>query len=121
FYEGETAHRIADAMATHGGLITVADLKAFNVSERKPLTGEYRGYEVITASGSSSGGVGLLQMLGVLEGSGFEKSGAGSAASIHFLAESMRRYFADRSEHAGDPDYYHNPVTALLDKKYIAD
>ncbi len=120
FYEGETAHRLADAMATHGGLITPADLKIFNVSERQPLVGEYRGYEVITASGSSSGGVGLLQMLGVLEGSGYEKSGAGSAASIHFIAEAMRRFFANRSDHIGDPDYFKTPFKALLNKEYIA-
>ena len=120
FYEGETARRFADEMATHGGLITLADLKAFNVSEFKPLTGDYRGYQVITASGTSSGGVGLLQMLGVLEGSGYEKSGAGSAASIHYMAEAMRRYFANRSEYIGDPDYFKTPFEALLDKKYIA-
>ena len=121
FYEGETAHRLADAMATHGGLITLADLKAFNVSERKPLTGLYRGDEVITASGSSSGGVGLLQMLGVIEGSGYEKSGAGSAASIHFMTEAMRRYFANRSDSIGDPDFFKTPFEALLNKKYIAE
>src|SRR5205814_7783743 len=112
---GETAHRFVDAMATHGGLITLADLKAFNVSEREPLTGRYRGLEVITASGSSSGGVGLLQMLGVLEGSGYEKGGAGSAASIHFMAEAMRRYFADRAESIGDPDFFRIPYGRLLD------
>ncbi len=120
FYEGESAHRLADAMATHGGLITLADLKNFNVSERPPLEGSYRGYQILTAPPGSSGGVGLLQMLGVLEGSGYEKHGAGSAASIHFMAEAMRRYFADRSEYIGDPDFVKVPVAALLDKQYIA-
>lgn len=79
FYEGEIARRLADAVATHGGLITLADLKAYKVAERRPLTGHFRGYDIITAPPSSSGGVGLLQMLGVLEGSDYEKSGAGSA------------------------------------------
>jgi gamma-glutamyltranspeptidase/glutathione hydrolase len=120
FYEGETARRFAGEMATHGGLITLADLKAFAVSERQPLTGQYRGLDVITASGSSSGGIGLLQMLGVLEGSGYEKAGAGSASSIHFMAEAMRRYFADRAEWIGDPDFFHIPYDRLLDKQYIA-
>src|SRR5437868_13494703 len=59
-------------------------------------------------------------MLGVLEGSGYEKSGAGSAASIHFMAEAMRRYFANRSDYVGDPDFFKTPFQALLDKKYIA-
>ena len=47
----------------------------------------------------------LLQMLGMLEGSGYEKTGAGSAASIHYVAEVMRRFYADRSEYFGDPDF----------------
>ena len=50
--------------------------------ERKPLTGAYRGYTIVTAPPPSSGGVGILQMLGVLEGTGFEKAGAGSAAAV---------------------------------------
>jgi len=120
FYEGETAHRLADAMATNGGLITLADLKAFTVSERRPLTGRYKGFEIITASGSSSGGLGLLQMLGILEATGYAKAGAGSATSIHYLAEAMRRCFADRSEFIGDPDYFHVPYDSLLDPKHIA-
>jgi gamma-glutamyltranspeptidase/glutathione hydrolase len=106
FHEGGTASRFAAEIASHGGLITLEDLKAFAVSERKPVTGRYRGLELITASSSNSGGVGLLQMLGVLEESGYEKAGAGSAAAIHFMAETMRRCFADRSESIGDPDFF---------------
>ena len=97
FYEGETAHLLAADMEQHGGLITLADLKDYAVVERQPLTGRYRGYEMITSPPPSSGGIGILQMLGVLEGTGYEKSGAGSAAELHFLAEAMRRYFADRA------------------------
>jgi len=121
FYEGETAHRLVDAMAANGGLITLDDLKAFNVSEFAPLKGLYKGYEVITASGSSSGGVGLLQILGMLEPTDYAKGGAGSASSLHYLAEAMRRCFADRSEYIGDPDYFHVPYEALLDPKHIAE
>jgi gamma-glutamyltranspeptidase/glutathione hydrolase len=120
FYEGETARLLAAEMTKHGGLITLADLKDYKVSERRPLTGQYKGLEVITASGSSSGGIGLLQMLGILEGSGYEKSGAGSAASIHFMAEAMRRCFADRSDSIGDPDFFRVPYDRLLDKQYLA-
>lgn len=120
FYEGETAHRLAGAMAEHGGLITLADLSHFTVSEQPPLVGKYRGYDVITASGSSAGGVGLLQMLGILEGSGYEKSGAGSALAIHFMAEAMRRCFADRSEYASDPAFVKPPIARMLDKQYLA-
>src|SRR6266852_3119416 len=120
FYEGETAALLAADMKEHGGLITLDDLKNYKVIDRTPLTGSYRGYGIVTAPPPSSGGVGILQMLGVLEGSGFEKSGAGSASTLHFMAETMRRYFADRSEYMGDPDFYRVPVSGLLNQRYIA-
>ena len=120
FYEGETAQKLADAMARNGGLITLADLKNYKAVERAPLTGTYRGYGIITAPPPSSGGVGILQMLGMLEGSGYEKAGSGSAAEIHYLAEVMRRYYADRSQYLGDPDFVKVPLTGLLDPAYIA-
>ncbi len=120
FYEGETAKLIAAGMAANGGLITATDLKNYKVAERQPLTGKYKGYDVITAPPPSSGGIGILQMLGMLENSGYENSGAGSAASIHHVAEVMRRYFADRSEYFGDPDFFKVPIHALLNPAYIA-
>ena len=77
FYEGETARLLAAAMAANGGLITSGRFEGYKAVERQPLTGSYKGYEVITAPPPSSGGVGILQMLGVLEGSGYEKGGLG--------------------------------------------
>jgi gamma-glutamyltranspeptidase/glutathione hydrolase len=120
FYEGETAKLLAKDMAAHGGLITEADLKAYAVHERTPLTGTYHGYTIVTAPPPSSGGVGILQMLGMLDGTGYEKGGAGSAQVVHYMTEAMRRYFADRSEHLGDPDFVKLPMTSLLEPKYIA-
>jgi gamma-glutamyltranspeptidase/glutathione hydrolase len=120
FYEGETARRLAADMSAHGGLVTLEDLQQYRVEERRPLAGSYRGFGILTAPPPSSGGVGILQMLGILEPTGYEKSGAGSAASLHMLAEAMRRYFADRSEHLGDPDFVNVPVQTLLSPEYIA-
>lgn len=119
FYEGETAKKIAEFEKANGGLITLADLKNYKPVERKPLTGRYKEYDIITAPPPSSGGIGILQMMGMLQDSGYEKSGAGSAASIHYVAEAMRRYYADRSEYLGDPDFYKVPVSGLLSKTYI--
>ena len=120
FYEGETARLLAKDMKEHGGLITEADLAAYKVIERSPLTGKYRGYDIITSPPSSSGGIGILQMLGVLEGTGYEKGGAGSAEVVHYMTEAMRRYFADRAEHLGDPDFVKVPLGNLLDPAYLA-
>lgn len=119
FYEGETAQKLGDAMTRNGGLITLADLKNYAAVERAPLTGSYRGYGIIAAPPPSSGGIGLLQMLGMLEGSGYQKSGQGSAAELQYLAEVMRRYYADRSQYLGDPDFAKLPLTSLLDPAYI--
>jgi gamma-glutamyltranspeptidase/glutathione hydrolase len=120
FYEGETARLLAKDMAAHGGLITEKDLKQYAVHEREPLTGRYHGYTIVTAPPPSSGGIGVLQMLAMLDGTGYEKGGAGSASVIHYMTEAMRRFFADRSEHMGDSDFVNVPLTSLLSPKYIA-
>ena len=119
FYEGKTAHFLVDAMRANGGLITLEDLKRYKAIERQPLTGRYHGYEIITAPPPSSGGIGILQMTKMLEGTSYEKTGAGSVETCHYLAEVMRRFYADRSD-LGDPDFVHNPIDQLLDPAYIA-
>jgi gamma-glutamyltranspeptidase / glutathione hydrolase len=118
FYEGETARVLAEQMAANGGLITLEDLKAYQPVERPPLRGNYKGYELLTAPPPSSGGIGVLQMLHALAGSGYEKQGLGSAATTHYMAEVMRRYYADRSEWLGDPDFYKVPVQQLISPAY---
>lgn len=120
FYEGETARILAGESQRHGGEITLEDLKAYQVVERPPLTGKYRGLDIITAPPPSSGGVGLLQITGMLDGTGYEKSGAASAAASHHLAEAMRRYYADRAQFMGDPGFTRVPVSGLLDPRYLA-
>jgi gamma-glutamyltranspeptidase/glutathione hydrolase len=120
FYEGETARILAEEMKANGGEVTLEDLKAYAAVEREPLKGNYKGYDIITAPPPSSGGVGMLQMMAMLEGSGYEKAGAGSAAATHFAAEVMRRYYADRAKYLGDPDFVKIPVRGLLSKPYNA-
>ncbi len=119
FYEGATAHKIAQQMSAHGGLITLDDLKNYKVIERAPLEGDYKGYHLILPPPPSAGGVGVLQMLGMLDGTKFTAEGPDSAMAVHFMAEAMRRFYADRSEYLGDPDFYNVPVKMLLDPKYI--
>jgi gamma-glutamyltranspeptidase/glutathione hydrolase len=119
FYEGETAHLLAAAMRENGGLITLADLHDYQAVERTPLEGDYKGYHIITSPPPSAGGVGLLQMLAMLNTTGYEKTGAGSAGTYHYLAEVMRRYFADRNAYLGDPDFAKNPISSLLDPTYV--
>jgi gamma-glutamyltranspeptidase/glutathione hydrolase len=119
FYEGETAKRLAAAMAAHGGLITTDDLKSYKAVERVPLEGDYKEFHLITAPPPSAGGVGLLQMLGMLAGTHYDSDGANSPKAVHYEAEAMRRFYADRSEYLGDPDFYNVPVRSLLDPAYL--
>jgi gamma-glutamyltranspeptidase/glutathione hydrolase len=119
FYTGETARRIADAMARHGGLITLADLAAYRAVERTPLRGSYRGHDIVTMPPPSSGGIALLQMFALLEPFDVAALGHNSAAKYHLFAEVMRRAFRDRAEYLGDPDFVTVPVSALLDRTYL--
>lgn len=119
FYEGETARRIADAMARNGGTITAGDLRAYRPVERTPLRGTYRGREIVTMPPPSSGGLALLQMLAMLEPFDLRAMGHNSAAKSHLLAEVMRRAFRDRAEYLADPDFAPVPVAPLLERDYL--
>ena len=120
FYEGETAKKISDAMAQNQGTIALADLKAYRAVERQPLRGSYRGHDVVTMPPPSSGGIALLQMLGMLEPFDVAELGPNSAAKYHLFTEAMRRAFRDRAEYLGDPDFVKIPVAGLLDRTYLA-
>ncbi len=119
FYEGELAGRIADEMARHQGLVTRDDLRSYRALEREPVAGDYRGYRVVSMPPPSSGGVHLIQMLGLLQAWPLASYGHNSAQTIHLLAEVMKRAYADRAEHLGDPDFVHVPVRGLLSARYL--
>ena len=119
FYEGETAELLEKEMKANGGLITRDDLKKYQAKERVPVKGTYRGLEVIGMPPPSSGGIAVIHMLNLLEGFDLKANGYGSAQNIHLVAESMRRAFADRAQHLGDPDFNTAiPVAQLLSKDY---
>ncbi len=120
FYHGAMAHELAAAIQKGGGLVTAADLAAYEVKEREPIHGTYRGYEIISAPPPSSGGVALVEILNILEAYDLAKLGNRSAAAIHLEAEAFRRAFYDRADFMGDPDYAKVPVAQLIDKKYAA-
>jgi gamma-glutamyltranspeptidase/glutathione hydrolase len=119
FYKGEIADAIEKEMAASGkGLIGKADLAAYAPVVRKPVRGTYRGYEIISMAPPSSGGTHVIQILNILEGYDLPKMGLNSPESIHLMAEAMKRAFADRSKHMGDPDFVKIPLAGLTAKKY---
>jgi len=121
FYQGETARLIEEEMKAGGGLITGADLEAYRALRRTPLRGTYRGYDVLTMPPVSSGGVALITMLNILEGYDLGRAGPASAANVHRIAEAMRRAYADRARHLGDPAFNPDmPIERLVSKEHAA-
>ncbi|MDU8924798.1 gamma-glutamyltransferase [Pasteurellaceae bacterium LIM206] len=118
FYEGDISAKIVAEMQKHGGLISREDLKNYRAVERQPIVGDYRDYQVITMPPPSSGGVHLVQMLNMLENYPVADFGVNSAKEIHYLAETMKLAYADRSEYLGDPDFVKIPVKGLTSKDY---
>lgn len=118
FYEGKIADAIVRQMQQHNGLITHQDLAGYRAIERKPVTGTYRGYQIISMPPPSSGGIHLLQMLNILEHFALAEQGANSAKTINLIAESAKLAYADRSEFLGDPDFVYVPQKQLTSKAY---
>ncbi|MBB6095575.1 gamma-glutamyltranspeptidase/glutathione hydrolase [Povalibacter uvarum] len=121
FYTGKMAREFAEFMQAGGGLITAQDLANYDVKDRKPVTGTYRGLDVISAPPPSSGGIALIETLNILEGFDLAKAGFGSAESIHLITEAYRRAFYDRAQFLGDPEFSELPVMELADKKYAVE
>jgi len=120
FYKGAMAREIASFLQKNGGLITGKDLAGYEVKEREPVHGFYRGYEILSAPPPSSGGIDVLEILNILEGYNLGKLGWGSAMAVHLTAEAFRRAYYDRAEFLGDPDFVPVPVAQLIDKRYAA-
>lgn len=131
FYDGPIADAIV-ARLLSGGVMRQSDLAEYEVKIRRPLTGWFAGLEVLTVPPPSSGGVLLLQMLAILDGLPLEaerqramdegESVAGDVTprALHWIIEAMRRAFADRVEHLGDPDHHDVRVADLLSPQWIA-
>lgn len=122
FYQGQTARELADEMARMGGLISLEDLAGYRAKIREPLRAKYHfngtDWEVLTTVPPSSGGVAIIEMLNILEP--FELKSWNDVQSVHFVAEAMRRAFADRAEFLADMDFAPVPVRGLTDPRYAA-
>jgi gamma-glutamyltranspeptidase/glutathione hydrolase len=121
FYKGKMAAEIAAFEAANDGLITARDLAAYEVKERTPLVGQYRGLEVLTSPPPSSGGIVLLETLNILSGYDLPKLGGDrSPAQVHVITEAFRRAYMDRGDYLGDPDFNTMPLKQMADPAYAA-
>jgi len=120
FYHGKMARELVDDLKKGGALITLEDLARYSVVERKPVTGTFHDYTIISAPPPSSGGAVLVSALNILESYDLTKLGDRTPESMHLIVEAYRRAYMDRAEYMGDPDYNRMPVDELTSKKYAA-
>ncbi|MDM3868797.1 gamma-glutamyltransferase [Proteus vulgaris] len=121
FYQGEIPKKVEEASKQHNGLLTQEDFANFTITETKPITCTYRGYEFISAPPPSSGGVTICQTLNILEGYDLKSMGFNSAEYVHTLTEAMRHAYMDRNTFLGDPQFIKNPTEKLLSKTYATE
>ncbi|HEV2424246.1 MAG TPA: gamma-glutamyltransferase [Terriglobia bacterium] len=118
FYRGPIARQIAASMEKNQGIISLQDLAAYQAKMREPLTGHFRGYTILSAPPPSSGGVGLIEMLNILEP--LDLGAPDAYSSMHLIIEAQRRAYADRARYLGDTDFVQVPVASLTSKNYAA-
>jgi gamma-glutamyltranspeptidase / glutathione hydrolase len=126
FYKGEVANEIVKAVHASGGVLTGADLAGYTATDRTPLSAEYRGLRVYSMPPSSSGGVALMETLGILAArypteADLQRDGRESSAYLHVLAEAFKHGFADRARFLGDTDFVSVDLAHLTAAAYHAE
>jgi gamma-glutamyltranspeptidase/glutathione hydrolase len=121
FYQGPIAADIVRAVRSHArpGNLSEEDLAAYRAVEREPLCGPYRQWRLCSMPPPSSGGVAVLQILGMLERTSFGQEAPGSERGLHLYAEASRLAYADRARYIGDPDFVSVPTQGLVSRNYL--
>jgi gamma-glutamyltranspeptidase/glutathione hydrolase len=118
FYKGEIAQRLVDGVRAAGGIWSMEDLAGYTIKEREPVRTSYGGYELVTASPPSSGGIAIAEILNIIEP--YKVAELGKVQRTHLIVEAMRRAYRDRALYLGDPDFYPVPQARLVDANYAA-
>ncbi len=118
FYQGEIANKIVKSQQRHNGLITLNDLKNYQVKRRRPVVGTFRGKKIVSMPPPSSGGAHIVQILNILEGYDLKQMGAQSPEAIHLVSTAMQIAFADRAAYMGDSDFADVPLKEITSKAY---
>jgi len=118
FYKGEIAQRLVDGVRAAGGIWSMEDMAGYTIKEREPVRTSYGGYELVTASPPSSGGIAIAEILNIIEP--YQVAELGKVQRTHLVVEAMRRAYRDRALYLGDPDFYPVPQARLVDANYAA-
>ena len=121
FYTGSIAKRICDDMTLNSGLLSIEDFEQFKPTERQPVRGTYKGFEVISAPPPSSGGIAILQALNMLEHYGLRDYGQNSTQALHLISEALMQSSRDTRRLICDPEFSKIPVESLISKKAATD
>lgn len=121
FYKGEVAQALVDTLAKYGGVMTMEDLANYEVLVHEPVTGTYRGYQIISSPPPSSGGTHLIEILNILENYDVASMEINSPEYIHLFTEAFKLAFADRAEYMADTAFAEVPLVGLTDKDYAAE
>jgi gamma-glutamyltranspeptidase/glutathione hydrolase len=119
FYRGSAAKALVATMRKYKGLISPEDLERYEAKLRLPLVGHFRGFDILCPPPPSGGGTMLIEMLNILDPMDLEAPN--SSPSIHLIAETMRRAYADRAAYLGDADFSTVPVAGLTSPRYAAE
>ncbi|MBL6707070.1 MAG: gamma-glutamyltransferase [Planctomycetaceae bacterium] len=127
FYRGPIAESIVSHLESRGGLLTLEDFRQMDVVERRPLSGDFDGMQIVAMPPPSSGGVAIIECLNILTwleknklNGRLETLGHNSPKYLHLLAEALKHSFADRATWLGDPDFVDIPVSRLTSPEYAA-
>ncbi|MFC1783525.1 gamma-glutamyltransferase [Planctomycetota bacterium] len=118
FYKGKVADLIVKTMENYVGIISHKDLEDYQPVERKPVTGNYRGYGIVSMCPPSSGGITMIEMLNILERYDIKSLGWNTPETVHLIVEAERRAYADRAEYIADPDFIDVPAERLISKEF---
>jgi len=117
FYKGEIARIIDAFMKEQGGFLTYEDLASHTSEWVKPVSANYRGYDVWELPPNGQG-IAALQILNILEGYDIAAMGFGSSEYIHHFVEAKKLAFEDRAKYYADPAFNDLPVEKLISKEY---
>lgn len=119
FYKGEVAEAMLAAIQKYDGVMTQSDLDKYEAKLREPVTGTYRGYQVISCPPPSSGGAHIIQILNILENYDIGSMKVNSAEYLHLWSEALKATFADREAYMADTDFVEDvPLSGLTNKDY---
>jgi gamma-glutamyltranspeptidase/glutathione hydrolase len=124
FYRGPIAADLAAAVQSHPlgpGDLAVEDLAGYRAKEREPVCGAFRAYRVCGMGPPSSGGIAVLEILGILERLPRTDYVRDPVRAVHYFAEAARLAYADRDRYVADPDFVDVPVAGLLAPAYLAE